>query len=74
MPKLNIRPERDNANAMEYDALLCPVVILVCQCEQCKHIQNKRKNRKYKKKVKRWMNKKRRQGKLDGKMRVFYWA
>ena len=36
--------------------------IKVCTCEQCKFVKNKKKNRKYKKKVKRWLNKKIRKG------------
>jgi siroheme synthase len=74
MPKLNIIPERDNANAMQYDALLCPVVLRVCHCEQCRYVKNKRKNRKLKKKIKRLMNKKARQSKLDGRCYTHYWA
>jgi len=68
MPKLNIIPERDNANVIQYDALLCPVVVRVCHCEQCRYVKNKRKNRKLKKKIKRLMNKK--QGKVNGMVDV----
>ena len=74
MPKLNIIPDRDNANAMHYDTLLCPVVIRVCHCEQCRYVKNKRKNRKLKKKIKRLMNKKVRQNKWDGRCYTHYWA
>ena len=38
-----------------------------CTCEQCRYVKNKRKNRKYKKKVKRMLNKKRRKAKLGMK-------
>jgi hypothetical protein len=74
MPKLSVNIERDNANAMCCESYFEPVHIKVCVCKQCKHVKNKRKNRVYKNKVKRWMNKKRRQDKLNGKIRVFYWA
>jgi len=47
--------------------------IKVCTCKQCKFVKNKKKNRKYKKKVKRWLNKKIRKGK-EGQVFNFYWA
>jgi len=51
---------------------LPPAKIYVCHCKQCRHVKNKRKNRKFKKKVKRLLNKKRR--KATGCGVVFYWA
>lgn len=45
-----------------------------CTCEQCRFMKNKRKNRKYKKKVKRMLNKKRRKSKIGDKPIIFYWA
>lgn len=48
--------------------------IKVCQCEQCKYVKNKRKNRKLKKKIKRMLNKKRRNMKEGDKPIMFYWA
>jgi hypothetical protein len=50
-----------------------PSKIFVCTCEQCRYIKNKRKNRKLKKKIKRLMNKRLRNGK-DGDAYNFYWA
>ncbi len=47
--------------------------IHICTCEQCKFVKNKRKNRKLKKKIKRWLNKKLRKGK-DGEVFNFYWG
>lgn len=47
--------------------------IHVCTCEQCKFVKNKRKNRKLKKKINRWLNKKLRKGK-DGEVFNFYWG
>ena len=67
MPKLNIKPERD-------DALLPQVVISVCHCKQCRHVKNKRKNRKLKKKIKRLMNKRTRKDKKKGRCYTHYWA
>ena len=49
-------------------------LVRVCTCEQCRYIKNKRKNRKYKKKIKRLINKKRRNSKLEDKPFTFYWA
>lgn len=48
--------------------------IKVCHCEQCTYVKNKRKNRKLKKKIKRLMNKRRRNPLNDGKVFNFYWA
>ena len=50
-----------------------PSNIFVCTCEQCRGVKNKRKNRKFKKVIKRLMNKRLRKGK-DGKPYNFYWA
>lgn len=50
-----------------------PAHILVCHCEQCRYVKNKRKNRKYKQKIKRLMNKRRRKCDVD-KIFNFYWA
>ncbi len=47
--------------------------IRICQCKQCKCVKNKRKNRKYKRFVKRLVNKKRRTLK-EGQCFTFYWA
>lgn len=47
--------------------------IVSCHCEQCKYVKNKRKNRKAKKKIKRWLNKKIRKG-GPGQVFNFYWA
>lgn len=44
-----------------------------CTCIQCKYVKNKRKHRKYKKKIKRILNKKRRKAKF-GEMFTYYWA
>jgi len=49
-----------------------PAKIIVCQCKHCKYVRAKRKNRKMKKKVKRWMNKKRR--KTEDEYITHYWA
>jgi hypothetical protein len=49
-----------------------PSKIYVCHCEQCRHVKNKRKNRKLKGKIKRLLNKKRRTS--NGVGVVFYWA
>lgn len=58
----------------DHEPMLCPVVIKSCHCEQCQYVKNKRKNRKFKKKIKRWLNKKRRNDKYDGKCLNHYWA
>jgi len=63
---VTIRQEGANNN-------LISMKIKVCTCEQCKFVKNKKKNRKYKKKVKRWLNKKIRKGK-EGQIFNFYWA
>lgn len=49
------------------------MIIKYCRCEQCKFCKNKRKNRKLKKKIKRWLHKKVRKGK-EGEVFNFYWA
>ena len=46
--------------------------IHVCKCKQCKYIKNKRKNRHYKKAIKRLMNKRRRRG--EERIFNYYWA
>lgn len=48
--------------------------IKVCHCEQCRYIKNKRKNRKFKKKLKRYLNKLRRKDMEDTKIKNWYWA
>lgn len=45
-----------------------------CTCEQCRHAKDKRKNRNYKKKVKRMLNKKRRKAEEGDRPVIFYWA
>lgn len=47
--------------------------IYTCTCEQCKYVKIKRKNRKWKKKMKRLLNKKRRKSE-EGEVFNFYWA
>lgn len=47
--------------------------IQVCTCEQCRAAKNKRKNRNLKKRIKRWLNKKRRKGE-EGEVFNYYWA
>lgn len=47
--------------------------IKICTCEQCRGIKNKRKNRKFKKIIKKLVNKKRRNGK-EGDVYNVYWA
>ena len=51
-----------------------PCKIKSCHCEQCRYIKNMRKNRKFKKLMKRYMNKKRRNPQFDGKVFNHYWA
>jgi len=46
--------------------------IIICTCEQCKGVKNKRKNRKSKAIIRRLGNKKRGQNK--DKIFNFYWA
>lgn len=48
--------------------------IKVCHCEQCRYVKNKRKNRKFKKKLKRYLNKLRRKDMEDIKIKNWYWA
>lgn len=48
--------------------------IKVCHCEQCRYVKNKRKNRKFKKKLKRYLNKLRRRDLEDTKIYNWYWA
>ena len=60
--------------AIGYEPMLCPVVIKSCHCEQCRYVKNKRKNRKLKKKIKRLLNKRRRNEKYDGTCSNHYWA
>lgn len=49
-----------------------PSRIIVCHCEQCRGVKNKYKNRKYKKKMRRLINKKRRT--IFNKVINIYWA
>ena len=49
------------------------IKIISCHCEQCRHVKNQRKNRKSKKKIKRWLNKKRRKSEF-GTIVYYYWA
>jgi len=49
------------------------IKVKVCKCEQCKFVKNKRKNRRSRKVIKRWLNKKRRKSK-DGEIHTFVWA
>lgn len=58
----------------DFEALHPPIKIKVCRCEKCHNSKNKQKNRKYKKKVKRYLNRKWRNICHDGTMEVFYWA
>ena len=64
MPKVNIDDEHSDHPCKAYS----------CQCEQCKHVRDKRKNRKLKKKIKRLMNKRARKSKGNGKIKIHYWA
>lgn len=48
--------------------------IKICNCEQCKYVKSKRKNRKVKAKVKRLLNKKRRRDLEDTQYFNYYWA
>ena len=50
------------------------ILVKECTCEQCKYVKNKRKNRKYKSKVKKMLNKKRRKSKEGNKPIIFYLA
>ena len=45
-----------------------------CHCEQCRYVKSKRKNRRLKKRIKRLLNKKRRNQQNDGKIFNYYWA
>jgi hypothetical protein len=47
--------------------------VKVCTCKQCKYVKSKRKNRKYKKQVKRMMSKFRRKAEL-GDVKIFMWS
>ena len=73
MIKLAENNQQGTANITD-DRVLYPVVIKSCHCEQCRYVKNKRKNRKLKKKIKRLLNKKRRNEKYDGKCSNHYWA
>ena len=71
MSKLHITSiTHENGNDFIDDVI--PSKIWVCHCEQCRYVKNMRKNRKLKKKIKRFLNKKRRKGVGTGV--VFYWA
>lgn len=61
-----------NIHVNYIDKNFAPVKIMVCKCEQCRAIKNKRKNRNFKVKIKRMLNKKRR--KNTGTGVVYYWA
>ena len=61
-----------HSNDFENDYNNKPTKIMVCHCEQCKLGKNKQKNRNYKKKIKRILNKKRRNESGNGV--VHYWA
>ena len=45
-----------------------------CHFEQCRYVKSKRKNRRLKKRIKRLLNKKRRNQQNDGKVFNYYWA
>jgi hypothetical protein len=47
--------------------------LFVCDCEQCKAVKNKRKNRRLKVKIKRLLNKRMRRSTV-GEAINFYWA
>lgn len=51
-----------------------PNKIRVCTCKQCRAVKNKRKNRKFKKKLKRLLNKQRRKSLKGGKIITHYWS
>jgi len=51
-----------------------PIRIKVCKCRQCKAVKNKTKNRKFKRKIKRLLNKKRRNNQNNGKALTHYWG
>lgn len=60
-------------NKYQYlDEFSTPNKIWVCHCEQCRYVKNKRKNRKFKKKIRRLLNKRRRRE--DGVGVIHYWA
>ena len=71
MSKLHIT-QTVNENYDDGIANGAPSKIRVCHCEQCRYVKNKRKNRKYKVKIKRLLNKKRR--KEVGSCITYYWA
>lgn len=48
--------------------------VKVCHCIQCRYVKNKRKNRIYKKTIKRLLNKRRRKELEDTKYTNHYWA
>lgn len=48
--------------------------VKVCLCEQCRYVKNKRKNRIYKRKIKKMLNKRRRKDLEDTKIYNHYWA
>lgn len=47
--------------------------VFICSCKQCRHVKNKRSNRKVKRKIARLMNKRRRRNE-EGKVFNWYWA
>ena len=71
MSKLHIT-QTVNENYDDCRANSVPSKIWVCNCEQCRYVKNKRKNRKVKIKIKRLLNKKRR--KEVGYGITYYWA
>lgn len=73
MTKIVENNQQGTANIAD-DRVLCPVVIKSCHCKQCRYVKNKRKNRKLKKKIKRWLNKQRRNEQYDGRCSNHYWA
>lgn len=50
------------------------LIVRECTCEQCRWVKNKRKNRKYKSKVKRMLNKQMRKAMDGDRPIIFYWA
>ena len=51
-----------------------PCKIKSCHCEQCRYVRSERKNRNLRKRIKRLLNKKRRNPQNDGKVINYYWA
>lgn len=55
----------------KFDTQMYHVCVGVCNCEQCRAIRDKRKNRILKKKLKRLLNKPRIKDKYDGR-KIYY--